>query len=312
MLAVVGTVPDEEFPLLSGDVCLDDDRIVIEKKRIPVNRGTAALLAASIMAAETLHLPPPYAYLVGDTGLGRGSRILYEHLTGNLGRTDFRAVTFHYLQPDVDWYNRVLFAVEEMKRRPVLIADAGFMYAAKMSGQAEAYDLFTPDVGELAFLADEEAPHPFYTRGFILHEDNKIPELIARAYEHCNASRYLLVKGSRDYVASRDGILATVDHPSEEALEPIGGTGDTLTGIVSALIASGRDIPEAATLAAKINRLAGRRARPTPATQVIEIIRHISGAAEEILKEEDRRYGNTSGLQGAGLPRPCSADKEPD
>ena len=57
--------------------------------------------------------------------------------------------------------NRVLFAVEEMAKRPVLIADAGFMYAAKMSGQSSKYDLFTPDVGELAFLADEEAPHPF-------------------------------------------------------------------------------------------------------------------------------------------------------
>jgi ADP-dependent NAD(P)H-hydrate dehydratase / NAD(P)H-hydrate epimerase len=52
-----------------------------------------------------------------------------------------------------------------MNRRPILIADAGFMYAAKMSGQAACYDFFTPDVGELAFLADEMAPHPFYTRG---------------------------------------------------------------------------------------------------------------------------------------------------
>jgi ADP-dependent NAD(P)H-hydrate dehydratase / NAD(P)H-hydrate epimerase len=60
-------------------------------------------------------------------------------------------LVFHYLQPDVNWHNRVLFAVEEMDRRPVLIADAGFMYAAKMSGQSSQYDLFTPDIGELAF-----------------------------------------------------------------------------------------------------------------------------------------------------------------
>ncbi|MFO7970579.1 MAG: sugar kinase, partial [Desulfobacterales bacterium] len=63
-----------------------------------------------------------------------------------------------------------------MDPRPTLIADAGFMYAAKMSGLSEAYELFTPDAGELAFLADEEAPHPFYTRGFILHEENLIPD----------------------------------------------------------------------------------------------------------------------------------------
>ncbi|MDD5205092.1 MAG: sugar kinase, partial [Desulfobacterales bacterium] len=224
MLAVVGTVPDEDFPLVSGSVSLVEDQMVIGEWRVPVNRGTVALLGASIKAAEILDLPLPYAYLVGDTGLGRGSRRLYELLAGNLADTDCRILTFHYLQPDVDWHNRVLFAVEEMKRRPILVADAGFMYAAKMSGQAESYDLFTPDVGELAFLADEEAPHPFYTRGFILHEDNKIPELIARAYEHRNASRYMLVKGSRDYVASREGVVATVDQPVEEALEAMGGT----------------------------------------------------------------------------------------
>jgi len=72
----------------------------------------------------------------------------------------------------VDWHNRVLFQIQGLAEKPVLIADAGFMYAAKMSGQAELYDLFTPDIGELAFLADEAAPHPFYTRGFILHEEN--------------------------------------------------------------------------------------------------------------------------------------------
>ena len=47
--------------------------------------------------------------------------------------------------------------------KPTLVADAGFMYVAKMSGYADAYDLFTPEAGELAILADEKAPHPFYT-----------------------------------------------------------------------------------------------------------------------------------------------------
>ncbi|MFN2359334.1 MAG: sugar kinase, partial [Desulfotignum sp.] len=69
------------------------------------------------------------------------------------------------------------------------------MYAAKMSGAASFYDLFTPDAGELAFLADETAPHPFYTRGFILHTDNPVSELVCRAYAHDNAAQYLLVKG---------------------------------------------------------------------------------------------------------------------
>ena len=151
-------------------------------------------------------------------------------------RREYTTLCFHYLLPEVDWHNRVFFAIEAMARRPILIADAGFMYVAKMSGLADQYDLFTPDVGELAFLADEEAPHPFYTRGFILHEDNLAPDLIKRAYAFDNAARYLLVKGKIDYIAAREGILAAVTEPDLEVLEPIGGTGDTITGLVAALI----------------------------------------------------------------------------
>ncbi|MBS1238162.1 MAG: hypothetical protein H6R37_1406 [Deltaproteobacteria bacterium] len=285
MLAIVGTVPDEAFPLTEGQVRLEKDTLVLQGRRIPVNRGTPALLAATIAAGDILGNPPPFAYLVGDIGTGRGSRQLYDYLTKHLPKAAFKVITFHYLQPDVDWHNQVLFAVEEMKPKPVLIADAGFMYVAKMSGQAEAYDLFTPDAGEIAFLADEEAPHPFYTRGFILYEENRVPELITRAYEHDNAARCLLVKGRRDYIADRQGILATVDEPLVEALEPVGGTGDTLTGIVSAMADSGMRVEEAAVLAAKVNRLAGLYANPTPATQVIELIQHIPRAVTEILKK---------------------------
>lgn len=284
MLAIVGTVPVEAFPLVWGEVQLGKEALILQGRAIPVNRGTPALLAAMIAAGKVLGNPPPFAYLVGDIGTGKGSRRLYDHLTKHLVKEAFEAVTFHYLQPDVDWHNRVLFALEEMRLKPVLIADAGFMYAAKMSGQAGSYDLFTPDAGELAFLADEEAPHPFYTRGFILHEENLVPELITRAYEHDNAARCLLVKGKQDHIASREGILATVDEPVVEALEPVGGTGDTVTGIVSAFIASGMSAVDSAVLAAKVNRLAGLHANPTPATQVLDIIRQIPRAMEEMMK----------------------------
>jgi len=66
-------------------------------------------------------------------------------------------------------------------------------------------------------------------------------------------------------------------------LEPIGGTGDTLTGLVSALAYAGYPLIEAAILAAKINRVAGEMADPDPATQVCEIIRHIPTALEQVL-----------------------------
>ena len=286
MLAVVGTVPDQDFPLISGKVILEDDVISIQGNRALVNRGTPALLAAAIKVGEVMGQPPPVGYLVGDIGLGDGSRRLYRHLSENLEKCDFNAIAFHYLQPDVDWHNRVLFAVEEMAKRPVMIADAGFMYAAKMSGQALEYDLFTPDVGELAFLADEEAPHPFYTRGFILHQEMRAPELIGRAYQHENAAACLLVKGQPDYVAGLEGIQATIDLPMEEAMEAIGGTGDTVTGIVAALIGAGIEVKEAAILAAWVNRLAGHYARPTPATQVMDIVEQIPAALFRVLDEK--------------------------
>ncbi len=283
MLAIMGTIPDQNFPLTTGKVTLKDNKICIRGKHIHVNRGTPALLAAAVKTAEALGQSEPFGYLIGDIGLGEGSRKLYEYLTGNLGQSDFSVLTFHYLQPDVDWHNRVLFAIEEMTKQPVLIADAGFMYAAKMSGQSAVYDLFTPDIGELAFLADEAAPHPFYTRGFILQDENPASDLIARAYKYKNAAQYLLVKGKEDCVANRQNILATINTPIDDAMEAIGGTGDTLTGIVTALIGSGMEIGDAAIAAAKINRLAGHYARPTPATQVIEIIHQIPGALQEIL-----------------------------
>ena len=283
MLGIVGTIPDKNFPLEQGPVRFENDRIKINERWIAVNRGTPALLAAAVKAGEVLGQPLPYSYLVGDIGLGDGSRRLYENLTREFPASDFSTLTFHYLQPDVDWHNKVLFAVEEMKRRPLLIADAGFMYMAKMSGQSEAYGLFTPDAGELAFLADEDAPHPFYTRGFILHEENQMPDLITRAYKHKNAAQYLLVKGCRDHVASKDGVLSVVDSPMNDAMEAMGGTGDTLTGIVSALIASGMETPDAAVMAARINRLAGHYANLTPASRVMEIIAHIPRAMAEII-----------------------------
>ena len=161
MLAVVGTIPEEDFPLVAGDVRLEKDRIQVGEKRVPVNRGTPALLAAAIKAGEVLDLPPPFGYLVGDIGLGDGSRSLYEYLVKNLPLSGFSVITFHYLQPDVDWHNKVLFAVEEISPRPVLIADAGFMYAAKMSGQSEAYELSRLMRGSWHFWQTKRPPTPF-------------------------------------------------------------------------------------------------------------------------------------------------------
>ncbi|MBS3780864.1 MAG: sugar kinase, partial [Desulfovermiculus sp.] len=277
-----GTVPEDEFPLLCGRAEISPSGLRVEGKDIDVNRGTPALLAAACLMLQTLGREPPLAFLVGDTGLGHGSRRLYAYLSEHLADHAPSSMVFHYLQPDVDGHGRVLLAVQDLKIRPRLIADAGFMYAAKMSGQSPEYDLFTPDAGELAFLADEKAPHPFYTRGFILSEENKVPSLIIRAYAHANAARNLLVKGRIDYIADSSGVLATVDAPADEAMEAVGGTGDTLTGVVSSLIESGLEVPRAAELAARINRTAGSMSHPTPASQIMDIIPCLPEAYELI------------------------------
>ena len=288
MLAIVGTVPDKNFPITHGLLSHEGNLLRIDNAAIDINRGTPALMAAAVITAEKLGADPPYGFLVGDIGHGKGSRNLYKYLTEHIGEFHPDTVAFHYLQPIAHWHDRVLGAIEALSNKPVLIADAGFMYAAKMSGAARRYDLFTPDLGELAFLADESSPHPFYTRGFILHEDNKTPELIERAYIHNNAARNLLVKGQRDYVVHEGKITATITEPSVETLEPIGGTGDTITGIVSALISAGYKITEAAEIAAQTNRFAGHYAQPSPATSVSEIISYIPRALDETLDDDLR------------------------
>lgn len=282
VLVIIGTVPDADFPLIEGTVTLKGKQITVGGYSAEVNRGTPALIAAVIKTLEVFGLTAPTAFLVGDTGLGDGSRRLYRRLTERLPDMDCQVLCFHYLQPDVDWHYRVMSAVEKIPKRPLLIADAGFMYAAKMADAAESYDLFTPDAGELSFLADEEAPHPFYTRGFILHEHNDVKQLIKRAYQYGNAARTMIVKGAVDYITRSGGIESQVDQPVIENLEPIGGTGDTVTGIAAALISTGMDIVEAAILAAKTNRLAGFKAAPSPASQVLDIINHVPEAMTEL------------------------------
>jgi len=293
MLALIGTIPDKDFPLVSGIGTLKGDFLFLDGHQITVNRGTPALIAAAVMACDTLGLSMPFSFLVGDEGLGDGSRKLYGHLKAQLTSLRAKVITFHYLQPDVDWHNQILLALEEKGKLPVLVADAGFMYAAKMSGFAATYDLFTPDIGEMAFLADEVAPHPFYTRGFILHEEENVPSLIKKAFEGKNAAKTLLIKGSKDYICTKEMILATVDTPNVETLEAIGGTGDTLTGMVAALTYGGYSVARAATMAARANRLAGKLANPTPATQVAEIIKEIPKALEAVLDDAAKAQEQT-------------------
>lgn len=248
---------------------------------VPVQRGTAALAATALLACEALGFEPPRLLLAGDTGSGAGSRTLYAWLTEHAAALAPTGMTFHYLFPDVDWHNRVLMAIQALPTPPLLVADAGFMYVAKMSGYADAYDLFTPDLGELAFLADEKAPHPFYTRGFLLAEEEDIPGLLARAQAHGNCPANLIIKGRADHIVCEGRLAATIDEPSEPAMECIGGTGDLVTGLVTALLAGGIPLCRASRAAACLARLLARYCSPDPGMQVAQLLARLPRFLQE-------------------------------
>jgi NAD(P)H-hydrate repair Nnr-like enzyme with NAD(P)H-hydrate dehydratase domain len=105
--------------------------------------------------------------------------------------------------------------------------------------------------------------------------------LIKKAYKHGNVPDVLLVKGPIDYIVKKGEIVEIVDEPSIPALEAIGGTGDSLTGILSALIYAGKEKIEACIKAARINRIAGKLANPDPATSILGMITKIKDALKE-------------------------------
>lgn len=280
---VVGTLPDEDAGLMEGRCVLDGQTITLGGSPLPVRRGTPALLAACCAAAKALGIDPPLGLLAGDAGRGKGSAKAYAHLAATLPTLVPQGLTFHYLFPDLAGHDKVFLAAQALPARPLLVADAGFMYAAKMSGQARDYDLFTPDAGELAFLADELAPHPFYTRGFLLAGDQDAAALAQRAWETGGAARTMLVKGESDLVVQEGEVVKIIPGPRTPAMEAIGGTGDTLTGMLTALLMAGRPRLEACAVAALANRLLGQLARPSPATPVGELIAFIPDALEKAL-----------------------------
>ena len=279
MILVVGTLPLEGVDLVWGRVEVREKSIKIGGEEFPLGRGTAAMMAACAMVLDGDQL---YGVTVGDIGTGEGSVKLYRFLAEEVPKLSPAVICFSYVMPNRTLHDAAFEAIQDMKPRPVLLADAGFMYVAKMSGEAPQYDLFTPDLGELAFLADDKAPHPFYTRGFIFHMTERVPELIKGAYETGGAAKVLLVKGERDYVCKDGEILEVIEEPKVPELEPIGGTGDTITGMTAALIAQGLSLVDAAARAARANRRAGELTRPNPATQIEEIIHHIPRALEEV------------------------------
>ena len=288
---ICGTVPDDSFPLCMGQWRVSGDRLEPVRmsfcetngrpESVPVLRGTPALVAAAVLASERLDGEAPTVLLVGDQGTSEGSVRLYGHLASWLSTPEsasLSGVTFHYLFPSVDGHNRILMALEDRNApTPALIADAGFMYAAKMSGYASRYDVFTPDAGELAFLADEKAPHPFYTRGFLLSESCRADELSKLAWDHGDSARMLLVKGSVDLIMEEGREKARVTKPCLPFMEPV------VTGLLTAFAAAGVPLLRACVLAAQGARFVGARTQPVPSTSIAEFMPFVAEGVSEAL-----------------------------
>lgn len=286
MLGIVGILPYSDIPVMvEKPILTEESCLIVKNRKIPIERGTSALIASAMKVLKWFEKNDHIlCFLVGDIGKGEGSKALYQYLSKFLDEDPvsnlIEVFVFHYILPDVDGLIRVLMSLENLTRKPFLIADAGFMYVVKMAGYSNFFDLFTPDVGELAFLADEKAPHPFYTRGFLLAEEDQIETLIERAYKYHNLPQYVFVKAKKDRVVQNGKIIYKIEEPFVPALEAIGGTGDTLTGIVSALIYCGYPPDEACRASAILNRLSGCLAKVDPSTQIDKIIQFIPEALE--------------------------------
>jgi len=282
MLLLAGTIPDPGLPLIHGRVRVKDDRLFIGERSFCLHRGTPSMIGTATTICQIIGLDEPYCVMAGDIGKGDGSKLVYNYLAENIHALKPTVCSFHYIMPDLMLHHKLLCALKNIEAIPFLVADAGYMYVAKMSGNAGFYDLFTPDIGELAFLADEKSPHPFYTRGFIFHRPDEVEDFIIRAYNTKNTPRFLLVKGFIDFICENGRVLKKVAEPNVDTLECIGGTGDTITGMVAGLIFGGYQPPDACHMSAMVNRIAGYLANPTPATQVTEIIKCIPEALETL------------------------------
>lgn len=260
-LLVVGTVPVEDGPVLLGPVLRSDDGVLqVGDASVADCQGTASMLLAAEAVARHFDVEGPWALLAGDIGRGDGTRSVYSHLGEALERSCADVLAFHYLQPIMALMRESIAMLEERVAagRLTLIADAGGMYAAKSAGLARHFELMTPDVGELGFLADPKASHPAYVGRYLFGNEEFDPVTLARkAAESGGAARILLIKGATDYLAVNGTIEATIDSPDVPALEAIGGTGDTITGLAAAFMAMGLPTVDAAVCAARANREAG-------------------------------------------------------
>lgn len=288
-LLAVATYPVVEGPVLEGPVTIDaDGAVAVGGVLVPSSQGTAAMLGAAAQVSRHLGTPAPYALVAGDIGRGDGTRAVYERLPEVAAGLQPSVIAFHYMQPVMALMRRALEQLAEVAPGAQLVADAGGMYAAKAAGIASRFELMTPDVGEVGFLADPAVTHPAYVSHYLFGTEGFDPAVLAsRAHETGGAARVLLVKGATDVVV-REGVVAEeIAEPCVPELEAIGGTGDTVTGLASAFVAAGFPTVDAARCACLANREAGRVMGATPAMHASDLV----AALPRVLEANLCRWG---------------------
>ena len=274
MLLIAGTLPIEDMPLTLGTVRAEGEFLAVDGQRFSATQGTGAMISAALTTTDYLGLEAPQVLVAGDIGQGRGSQEIYEYLIQHVAELSPEVLALHYWLPNMVLTRRLCEAIDQKcKKRPMMIADSASMYSAKAAGLATKFDIFTPDATEMAFLADPDATHPAYIAKHLFNTDiTRTPELAAAAYQKNNAAKLLLVKGAIDYIIKEGEMITTVTEPDVPALEAIGGTGDTITGLTSAFVYAELELNKAAMIAARANRAAGQFAEATPATKVNQVI----------------------------------------
>jgi NAD(P)H-hydrate repair Nnr-like enzyme with NAD(P)H-hydrate dehydratase domain len=283
MFVIVGTLPLKALDLKAGNIILKDGKLTLKDFSIAPSLGTSAMAASACITCRTLKRKMPYFITVGDIGDGKGSKRLYENIAENNIIHNTKVLAMHYIMPQIAGLKQFIDSIKGQSAHMTLIADAGSMYAAKAANVVSEFDIFTPDAAEMAYLADPDATHPAYVKHLLFKLDaSEILTLIKQAYKNGTIPDILLVKGPIDYIVEKGKVLEKVAAPCIPEMEAIGGTGDSLTGILSALISTGYSKVEACITAARINRLAGALAKPEPSTPVSEIIKKFPAAIKEI------------------------------
>ena len=107
--------------------------------------------------------------------------------------------------------------------------------------------------------------------------------LISKKFEFSASHRYWREEWSKEKNEQVFG-LCTSPHGHGHNYElhvTVEGQVDTITGMIAALVHTGMSPEDASVTAAKVNRLAGKLAHPSPATQIGEIIQKIPQAMRE-------------------------------